>query len=65
MTHFFSQCLTRPSRICACVRAASRWPRVDIVHSPSEVSKPKIFQFAKKTRSRFLLSGAKSVTNHF
>ena len=41
MTHFFSQCLTRPSRICACVRAASRWPRVDIVHSPSEVSKPK------------------------
>ena len=23
------------------MRAASRWPRVDIVHSPSEVSKPK------------------------
>ena len=41
MTHFFSQCLTRPSRICACVRAASRWPRVDIVHSPSEMAKPK------------------------
>ena len=34
-THFFSQCLTRPSRICACERAASRWPRVDIVHARS------------------------------
>ena len=59
MTHFFSQCLTRPSRICACVRAASRWPRVDIVHSPSEVSKPR-FSSPKKLARAFCYRGRKA-----
>jgi len=59
MTHFFSQCLTRPSRICACVRAASRWPRVDIVHSPSEVAKPR-FSSPKKLARAFCYRGRKA-----
>lgn len=40
-THFFSHRRTRPVMTCACVRAASRWPRVDMAR-PRVLANPKI-----------------------
>ena len=40
-THFFSHRRTRPVMTCACVRAASRWPRVDMAR-PRVPANPKI-----------------------
>ena len=41
-THFFSHRRTRPVMTCACVRAASRWPRVDMAR-PRVPANPKYF----------------------